>query len=354
MPEPTPVGRISLRDVARAVGVSHVTVSLALRDDPRVSATRRAEVREAAQRLGYQPDPMLTSLSAYRQGKRAVAIRSAVAWLNQWPNPRDLRRHHEFDNYWLGAHEVAIRLGYHLEEFVLDKKMLGPRLQKIFQTRNIRGILIPPHSAGFALPSFDWELFSVVRFGASVPRPRTHIVTNDQTKCAAMAFTRVYERGYRRIGYISSLAFERNTKGNFRAGYLSSESECVQTQDYLPPLYLEETTGAAEVSQLLEWMRTVRPDAIITTLITLDRLLQKAGLSVPHDVAVATTSLADGQFDSGVDQNSIEIGRVAMSTLAGLIQLNERGIPRYCRRILVEGQWVDGHSLPWRSAVATR
>jgi LacI family transcriptional regulator len=67
---------------------------------------------------------------------------------------------------------------------------------------------------------------------------------------------------------------------------------------------------------------------------------------VPRDLAAATTSMLDGNFDAGVDQNSHEIGQVAMRTLAGLIHQNERGIPRYCRRILVEGRWVDGASLP--------
>ena len=61
---------------------------------------------------------------------------------------------------------------------------------------------------------------------------------------------------------------------------------------------------------------------------------------------LATLSLLDGNFDSGVDQNSEEIGRVAVRTLAGLIHQNERGIPRYCRRILVEGRWRDGTNLP--------
>ena len=44
-----------------------------------------------------------------------------------------------------------------------------------------------------------------------------------------------------------------------------------------------------------------------------------------------------------VDQNSLETGQVAMRTVAGLIQQNERGIPRFCRRILVEGRWVEDY-----------
>jgi DNA-binding LacI/PurR family transcriptional regulator len=340
--------RVSLRDVAREVGVSHVTVSLALRQDPRISGARRLEIEQAAARMGYQPDPMLSSLSSYRQSKRPVTVRSAIAWLNNWDNPKALRRFHEFDNYWVGAQEVAGRLGYHLEEFVINSRLTGPRLQQILVTRNVRGLLIPPHQNPFQLEDFDWKLFSLVRFGASVPQPRAHIVTSDQTKCAAMAFARVHERGYRRIGYVSSMHFDRNTKGNFRAGYLSGEAEFLRPREYIPPLYLEENSGPKEITRLRKWMKSARPDAIITNLVQLSSLLKTAGFSVPEDVAVAATSMADGHFDSGVDQNSTEIGRVAMSTLAGLIHQNERGIPQFCRRILVEGRWVDGTSLPIR------
>ena len=122
--------RVSLRDIAREIGVSHVTVSLALRGDVRISVERRKEIAGVAERLGYRPDPMLSSLSAYRQGKKPHEIRSTVAWINQWPNPRSLRRYQEFDAYWRGAHDYASQLGYRLEEFVVTKDMTPARLQR--------------------------------------------------------------------------------------------------------------------------------------------------------------------------------------------------------------------------------
>lgn len=338
---------MSLRDVAAAVGVSHVTVSLALRHDPRISADRQREVAAAAERLGYRPDPMLSGLCAYRQSKHKATISSALAWLNQWKDPKALRRHHEFDAYWRGAKDAAEQLGYHLEEFVLDADMDGPRLQKILLTRNVRGILIPPHTDGLELPDFDWNSFSLVRFGASVKHPRAHIVTSDQTKCAALAFSRVRRLGYKRIGYVSSVHFERNTKGNFRAGYLSSQDALVAaSRSHVTPLILEEDSASVDLRTFRQWLKRYRPDALISTAQYLPDILKEIGQRVPGDLAVATLSLLDGHFDTGVDQNSFEIGKVAASTLASLIHQNERGIPSYCRRVLVEGRWVDGKSLP--------
>src|SRR5436305_14104955 len=93
---PTPGPRVSLRDIAAEIGVSHVTVSLALRGDVRISVARRSEIAAAAERLGYRPDPTLASLSAYRQAKKPVEIRSTIAWLNQWSDPRTLHQLPEF------------------------------------------------------------------------------------------------------------------------------------------------------------------------------------------------------------------------------------------------------------------
>jgi LacI family transcriptional regulator len=349
-----PRGRISLRDVAREVGVSHVTVSLALRGDPRVSERRRREVEAAAKRLGYRPDPMLASLSAYRHAKRPVTIHSVIAWLNQWPDPKALRRLQEFAAYWRGAKEAAETLGYRLEEFVVEAAMSGERLQRILSTRSVRGVLLPPHPGGFNLPDFDWSTFSVVRLGVSVKDPRAHVITSDQMNCATLAFTKIRDHGYRRIGFVTSRVHDRNTGGNFRAGYLAVQDALLPVSEHLEPLILEERNAALDERALRPWLRRYRPDAIITTDPRVHGMLTDLGIEVPRDLAAAALSVLDGNFDAGVDQNSYETGQVAMRTLAGLIQQNERGVPQYCRRILVEGRWVPGSSMPKLSVDAKR
>jgi LacI family transcriptional regulator len=343
--------RVSLRDVARVVGVSHVTVSLALRGDTRVSEQRRRDVTAVAEKMGYRPDPMLSSLSAYRQTKHAVTICSTIAWINHWEDPNSLRRLHEFEAYWRGATAAAEQLGYRLEEFVVGRDMSNEHLQKILSTRSVRGILIPPHGNGLTLPGFDWNAFSVVRFGISVKHPRAHVVTSDQMNCAMLAFERIHERGYQRIGFVSSHYFDRNTGGNFRAGYLSAQDALLPLRRHLPPLYLEEESSPADARLLRAWLKHAAPDAVISTQSQLPGLLAKIGVRIPRDLAVAALSVLDGNCDAGVDQNSYEVGLVAMRTLAGLINQNERGVPQYCRRILVEGRWVDGSSLPLRKKV---
>ena len=347
--QPAPA-RVSLRDVARAVGVSHVTVSLALRGDSRVSEARRTEVKIAAEKLGYRPDPMLSSLAAYRHAKRAVPISATVAWINQWEDPRALRKLHEFDAYWRGASHAASQLGYRLEEFVVSHELSPERLQKILHARSVRGLLLPPHPQGLQFGAFDWSQYSIIRFGLSVPEPRAHAVVCDQSTCATLAYARVHAHGYRRIGFVSSPRFDRNTGGNFRAGYFRQQADLAPRRSRLQPLLIGENSAPAVAAELRAWLARERPDAVITSQPALRGLLTKIGVRVPRDLAVATTSVLDGNFPAGIDQNCLEIGAVALRTLASLIHQNERGVPHYCRRILVEGRWIEGASLPPRGS----
>lgn len=348
---PTPA-RVSLRDVAKAVGVSHMTVSLALRGDTRVSETRRAQIRAAATRLGYRPDPMLSSLASYRRNKSAVPISVTVGWLNQWDDPKALRRLNEFDAYWHGATQAAALLGYRLEEFVIGRDLTPERLHEIFLARAVRGLLLPPHSGGLKLGGLDWSQFSIVRLGLSLPEPRAHAVVCDQSDCGALAYARIHAHGYRRIGFVTSPRFDTNTCGNFRAGYLRQQADHASPRARLAPLCIAEDLVATTLGELSRWLDRARPDAVITTHPALHLFLAKLGVRTPRDLAVATTSVLDGNFPAGIDQNCHEIGAVALRTLAGLIHQNERGVPQLCRRIMVEGRWVDGASLPPRTPAA--
>jgi LacI family gluconate utilization system Gnt-I transcriptional repressor len=67
-------GRITLADVARAAGVSPITVSRALRGERAVDPELAEKARAAAQRLGYVPDPAARALASRRSTHVAVLI----------------------------------------------------------------------------------------------------------------------------------------------------------------------------------------------------------------------------------------------------------------------------------------
>ena len=66
--------RITLKDIAIACGYSANTVSRALRDDRRLSDATRSLIRETADRMGYIPNTMASSLRSGRSRMIAVIV----------------------------------------------------------------------------------------------------------------------------------------------------------------------------------------------------------------------------------------------------------------------------------------
>lgn len=338
--------RVTLRDIAHRLKISHTTVSRALQNDPRISEAMRQTVKDTARQMGHRPDPLLSALAQYRHGKMTKTISAELAWVNHWPNPKKLCSYREFELYWKGAWAEADRCGFRLEEFFLNRDLTATRLEKILRARNIRGLLLPPR--GETEPDygdFQWDDFCIVRFGHSIPAPRAHVVTSDQLTDGMLAFENIWNRGYRRIGLVTS----EKMHTRFSAGYFFSQMKHSPAV-MLPALVVTQENGRADQRLLKSWLQKHRPDSILTDVGELRNLLQIVGCSVPEDVGLAALSVLDGNADAGIDQNSMEIGKAAVQLLISLINHNECGIPRICREVLVEGQWVDGGTLPAKAA----
>jgi DNA-binding LacI/PurR family transcriptional regulator len=345
--------RVTLRDIAHRLGISHATVSLALRNHPNISEGRKEEVRRTALEMGYRPDPALASLIAYRRGRTAQPIRASIAWVNQVEHAGEIRQYREFEAYWKGATETAEHFGYRLDEVRWPHDCSPERFEEIISTRGIRGLLIPPHLSQPDWGSFRWENFSVVRFGLSVRNPDSHVVTSDQMRMVMLALEKMHAYGYRRIGFVLPEDFDLKVGCTFSAGYLVSQN-ILRLEPKIPPLFTSERTlkdaPAQAFREFKSWFRAHRPDALLTAAPLALEFLEKMGLRIPDDIAVAGTSVTDVPVSAGIDQNSEEIGRVAVETLISLINANDVGRPTSPRRILVTGSWLDGASLPRKTA----
>jgi DNA-binding LacI/PurR family transcriptional regulator len=300
--------------------------------------------------MGYRPDAMLSALAHYRRSSKTQPIAAGIAWINFWPEPKQLRDVHEFNLYWQGALTEAELAGYRLEEFHLSNDMPARRLEQVLRTRNVRGILIPParHDVVPDWGNFQWENFCVVRFGQTIQPPKAHLVTADQFYDSVLAYDIIRQNGYQRIGLVTTRVGGKRLR--FLAGYLSAQTQDTESRQLLPLLFPDHT-DQENLTKLVAWMKTTKPDAIITDLSAVADMLARAGYRVPKDIGLAATSVVDGYADAGIYQNSDEIGRAAIQLLVSLIHHNEFGIPRVRREILVEGEWVDGRSLPPRNAV---
>jgi len=342
------LSHVTLRDIAQACGVSHVTVSLALRKSPKIPEARKLQIQQLAEKMGYRPNAMAAALAHHRRLSAVTPVQAVIAWLNCWPKPEQLRSHAEFDRYWHGASAAAENFGFRLEEFICGNRCPLPRLERILTTRAITGILIPPHPITPDWGAFDWTRFCALRFGRSVTTPRLHIISSDQVANTMLAFEQIQRRGYKRIGFVTGqLAVERGQL--YKAGFLMAQSE-LPSKLRLPIFVAKEDQYAATQQRLARWLKETKPDAILTDLKESREMLGKVGCRVPDDVGLAALSVLDGDADAGIYQNPEEIGRVALLFVISLIHDNEIGVPPIYRQIVVGGTWRDGKTLPARQA----
>lgn len=106
-------GKVTMRDIAAELGITAAAVSMALRQDPRISAATRERVRAVAERLGYRPDPLVSVLMAQRRGKGgALGQRGTLGLVSLWPDPRSAWQSDPFYlPYREGVSERAASLG---------------------------------------------------------------------------------------------------------------------------------------------------------------------------------------------------------------------------------------------------
>lgn len=349
-----PRRRVTIRDIARQVGVSHVTVSYALRGMPRVSEDLRKKILHEAERMGYCPDPMLQALCAYRRGGQPTEIKSSLAWLTCWDPPEEMHAFKEFHAYWLGARQAAEKQGYRLEEFAPGRQLSLARILNILRSRGIRGVLIPPpHGASKVnLAEIDWSGFSLVKFGHTFGDLKANLVTSAHVYNAMLAFARISERGYRRIGFVTNDRLLQRT--HFVSGYLRAQYN-LDVSARVDILAIADTESeAGRLRALGAWVRRERPDAILTTTRELPAMLGALGLRIPEDLAVAVTSVLDGNGDAGIHQNSFEIGRAGCEMVISQIIHGAFGVQECPRELLIQGYWQDGSMLPDRGALAAR
>lgn len=344
---------VTQADIARALRISQYAVSLALRNSPMISVARRKLVHETAQAMGYRPNPAASTLASSRgAANRADQFRESLAWLNFWPDPKQLRRWGEFDCYWRGAKACAEKAGYRLEEFVCAGMTLK-RAEQQLRARGVQGILLPPHgSLQLDLSRFGWEHFAVVRFGTTLAEPAAHSVGADSVANVIRAFTAIRARGYRRVGFVGYPAGSRLTLHAF----LGCQHQ-IPAKERLAPFCMSGEAALLPRYQgpFTEWLRQNQPDAILAEVVHVAGMLAQARVRIPKDLALAGTTVLDvPQITAGIDQNSTEIGRVAVLTLISILRDHDRGIPTIHREVLIKGKWIDGPSLPTRNRTAKR
>ena len=333
--------RPTIRDIGRKTGFHYSTVSLALRDHPRISDSTKQIIREAAKKLRYKPDAMLNALCAYRLMKRPPTEQTVIAWITNHRARTDWRMSACTRDYFDGASQRAKERGYRLETLWLSEPgMTGERMSRILWTRGIQGVLLPPQEHLTRI-DLDWDSLSAVTFGYTLAHPRLHLVSNHEYRTMGTLFAELEKRYYQRVGLVNLREHDKRVDNNWLAAYLVEQTR-LEPENQLPPLVLEEWN----TKTFLSWVEHFRPDAIVTRLPEVLLSLRRAGYNVPDDVGVAYHTLDEkSRCFSGMKKNSFQIGVMAIDLLIDMLHRNERGIPGRPYLLMVEGSWVEGNTL---------
>lgn len=333
--------RPTIRDIAAQAGCHYSTVSLALRDHPRITAGTRARVKAIAAALGYRPDAMLAALTAYRTRKQPIVERSAIAWLVNHTERHGWRRSACNVDYYNGAAARAEERGYRLEEFWLaEPGMTGRRMSQILRTRGIQGVLLPPQERLCSI-ELEWDEFSAVTFGYTLVQPRLHLVSNHEYRTMGTLFAELTRRGYRQVGLVDLREHDERVDHNWLAAYLIEQHRLGPGRQ-LPPLILDRW----DEERFLQWVRERAPEVIVTKLPAVLESLRAAGHRVPDEIGVAFHSLDEGSRHlSGMKKNAFQLGVMALDHAIDMIHRHERGLPALPQLFMLEGSWVEGRTL---------
>ncbi|AHF90995.1 LacI family transcriptional regulator [Opitutaceae bacterium TAV5] len=336
------------RDLARILGVSHTTVTLALNNNPRISEAMRQRVREAAERHGYHANALVSALmSRIRQGKPAPVRGEVLAYLSAERTEDGWRKLLNVRECVKGAERQAGRLGYRLEHFWMGYQGANARqVSRVLRARAVRGAMILTavgDSPGLLL---DWEARPVVSIGYGFRQQRLHQVANNHVEGVKLCYQKLRSLGCRRIALSITKIDDEQVRHYWWAGFLMSQQ--LFGGDLLPVHIL---SGYDADEDFGEWLRTKRPDAIIGTFPNQSlKFLHEAGVRVPEEVMYASLDIDAEHVGeiAGIRQDWENTGAAMVDVLAGQISANEHGLPTVPKVVLIDGRWVPGKTVRWR------
>lgn len=311
--------KVTIRDIAHQLDLSAMTVSLALRDHPRISAPTKERVRAAMKELNYEPNQVARALATGKSNLIGVIV----------PNSSDPY----YAEVIRAIEDAARAAGYHvlLANGSYEMESYSERVKDMIAL-HMRGIIAAPPfiSEKPKLPPFWQDLlhsdFDVVLINRQLKPPIFHQVAADYKDGVRMVVEKLAELGHCRVAYISGQPAMLPIRQRL-AAFKRCAKKCGLEED--PKLFeIAELSfaGGYEAGQRLWESLQEKPTAIVTfsdvVAVGLLRWLDVSGIAVPAEVSVASF---DGTVISEFTHRTLstvytpmyEIGRQAFDLLLG-------------------------------------
>jgi len=303
---------VTIKDIARALGVSPSTVSRALKDHPDISPATKQQVRDLVEKLRYKPNAIALSLRSQKSNVISVVVPEIV--------------HHFFSSVIAGIDEVAQAQGYNVMIFQSSENYEREvAILQAIESNRAEGVLVSiaktTRNFGHFRELTDMN-FPLVFFDRICEEIDTDRVIVDDFSGAMNAVEYLIKTGCKRIAHLAGpnhllIAYQR------KRGYISAlEKNGLEVDDSL--IFKCDTIEEA-YKVVPELMKIDNPpDAIFAvndmTAVGALNSLKKLGYRIPEDISVLgfTDGLVSTVTDpplSTISQHGFEMGRIAAEML---------------------------------------
>jgi DNA-binding LacI/PurR family transcriptional regulator len=328
---------VSIKDIARAAGVSHSTVSRALSDSPLVKPKTKARIQRLAREMGYSPDAQARSLVMGKTRTVGVVVTTIAD-----PFAAEVVQGIENAAHDHGYTVILCSSNAEPERELAAVEMLrSKRVDAVIVTSSRVGALYLQHLERTGVP------IVLINNHSEHGGRYTCSVSVDNQHGAYLATAHLLQLGHRRIAYISRPNDYRSNLERL-AGYRQALSAAGISLD--PDLVVPGTGRAGGGERALPALMGLdeRPTAVFCyndmTAVGLLRAARGAGLAVPQDLAVVGFDdilLASYVCPplTTVAQPKVEMGQQAMGMALALMTA-ENPAEQGFANIVVKGQLV--------------
>jgi DNA-binding LacI/PurR family transcriptional regulator len=339
---------VTMAQIARSLGVSKNTVSLALRNDRQISPEMRARVFAAARDSGYTVNPLVSSLMAELRKGQTRQSRYTLGIVNAYRTSDALRNHPTIPTYIDGCRRRAASQGYGLDFFWMhEPELTGRQLDRMLFTRGIRGLIIVGTMDDPKLPeafASTWESHACVVTGVRTHAPTLPYCSVDHHALVLEGVERALALGYRRPALVIDGRIDRLLEGRFSSGMWVAQ-QSLPAMDRVPGFY-EIAASRNDPKGFHAWLDREKPDVLFTLYRYVKELVEKRGLRVPRDIGLVQLEYRPDTSEwAGMNQHNDLVGEAAVDMVISLLMNNETGVPANPRATLIKGTWTEGRTV---------
>ena len=311
---------MTMKDIARALGVSVATVSRALSDSPSISKDRRKAIQQFAAEHNYYPNELAGQLRQSR--KSPIKVIGVIV-------PQFL--HYYFASVLTGIEQEASSRGYTVivaqshEQYEQEVRICDS-----FHQGRVCGVIVSQAKDTERYDHFVRLIdqgVPLVFYDRICAAINAHRVVVDDYMGAYRAVSYLIEHGCKRIAYYGT-----NLNMEIGINRYNGYKDALYKHGLKPDDSLVRMCDSRELAEQITPVllkRKDRPDAIFAvndvTAVAALHVAKRMGLDVPRDLSICgftndETAVACDPKLTTVEQRGVEVGRQAVDVLLGLVE----------------------------------